>query len=533
MYRFLVAEDSKVILRDIVHLIQEAGYEAEIETAYDGEMALEILREFAPDIIVTDIKMPVIDGLALIQRAKAAYPGVKCVIVSGYGDFIFTHEAIMLQVDDYVMKPIDGEEFGKILEKLTKEADCYRVQMEEAALQRLIHDGEGAKDQTSNISGLDPGEHWEISTQQKVAESLSAGIRGKVRDLCGSYMLVLIRIGLFHQYAAPLSKEMVNRILERDGSKPEFWTVNTRWNNEKLLVFGLDGRGRKNILLQCAVLLSELQKEYSRVNIICSGELSDISRLHAQYSRLSVRLGRKVMLDRCMVYDDEIQPDARRQYIRQKEEIEVFRKKMEKILRSRAIKDYGSEIHKNILHWEKMGYSVAVLHKYLLALLDEMFTVAGIGSGWIEEPGTMVDKMLNGCGKLEELEKCLQEYGELLASGKEEKGGVSIEVAQQLTEYMQANLYKNLSLQEIADNFNISSSYICRIFKVYYSDTPISYYNRLKIAEAKKMLDEYKDMRVKDVAELLGFSDQYYFSKVFKQQYGVSPLVYRTQTQEG
>ena len=46
------------------------------------------------------------------------------------------------------------------------------------------------------------------------------------------------------------------------------------------------------------------------------------------------------------------------------------------------------------------------------------------------------------------------------------------------------------------------------------------------------MLDEYKDMRVKDVAELLGFSDQYYFSKVFKQQYGVSPLVYRTQVQE-
>ena len=83
MYRILVAEDSKAILRDIVHLIQEAGYEMEIETAYDGEMALEILRKFAPDIIVTDIKMPVINGLALIQRAKEAYPGVKCVIVSG------------------------------------------------------------------------------------------------------------------------------------------------------------------------------------------------------------------------------------------------------------------------------------------------------------------------------------------------------------------------------------------------------------------------------------------------------------------
>ncbi len=151
MYRILVAEDSKAILRDIVHLIQEAGYEMEIETAYDGEMALEILRKFAPDIIVTDIKMPVINGLALIQRAKEAYPGVKCVIVSGYGDFIFTHEALMLQVDEYVMKPIDGEEFSKILDKLTKEADCYRVQMEEVALWRLIHDGGMAKGQTAGI----------------------------------------------------------------------------------------------------------------------------------------------------------------------------------------------------------------------------------------------------------------------------------------------------------------------------------------------------------------------------------------------
>ena len=521
MYRFLVAEDSKVILRDIVHLIKESGYEAEIETAYDGETALDILGYFAPDIIVTDIKMPMVDGLTLIQRAKAVYPGVKCVIVSGYGDFIFTHEALMLQVDDYVMKPIDGEEFREILRKLTKEADCRRVQMEEAALQRMVN-GEGAALQ-KHVNGENPA-----LRKLTYAERASGG-----KFWSGSYMLVLIRAGLFYQYAAPLSKEMVNGILERDGSKPEFWTVNTRWSNEKVLVFGLEGRRREYVLQQSAVLLSELKKEYRRVNIICSGELKDIGQLHAQYNRLSVSLGRKAMLDESRIYDDERQPDGRQMYIRQKEEIEVFRRKMEKILKSKAVADYRMEIHKNILHWGEMGYSVTVLRKFLLVLLDEMFTVAGIGSGWIEEPGTMADKMLNECGKLEELEECLQGYGEFLAAGKEEKGGISIDVAQKLTEYMQSNLYKNLSLQEIADNFNISSSYICRIFKVYYSDTPISYYNRLKIEEAKKMLDEYRNMRVKDVAELLGFSDQYYFSKVFKQQYGVSPLVYRTQMQEG
>lgn len=372
MYRFLVAEDSKVILRDIVHLIKESGYEAEIETAYDGETALDILRYFAPDIIVTDIKMPMVDGLTLIQRAKAVYPGVKCVIVSGYGDFIFTHEALMLQVDDYVMKPIDGEEFREILRKLTKEADSRRVQMEEAALQRMVN-GEGAALQ-KHVNGENPA-----LRKLTYAERASDG-----KFWSGSYMLVLIRAGLFYQYAAPLSKEMVNGILERDGSKPEFWTVNTRWSNEKVLVFGLEGRRREYVLQQSAVLLSELKKEYRRVNIICSGELKDIGQLHAQYNRLSVSLGRKAMLDESRIYDDERQPDGRQMYIRQKEEIEVFRRKMEKILKSKAVADYRMEIHKNILHWGEMGYSVTVLRKFLLVLLDEMFMWRALAPGGLK-----------------------------------------------------------------------------------------------------------------------------------------------------
>ena len=104
-----------------------------------------------------------------------------------------------------------------------------------------------------------------------------------------------------------------------------------------------------------------------------------------------------------------------------------------------------------------------------------------------------------------------------------------MELVQQLTEYMRQNVYNNLSLQDVAAHFEISSSYICRIFKIYYSDTPISFYNRIRIEEAKKLLEEYQNMKVKDIAELVGFSDQYYFSKVFKQQYGVSPSVYKTQ----
>lgn len=175
---------------------------------------------------------------------------------------------------------------------------------------------------------------------------------------------------------------------------------------------------------------------------------------------------------------------------------------------------------------------MVVLRKFLLALLDEMFAAAGGNGELADEPGTLADQILNDCRRYGELEECLQGYGEFMSASKEDKSGVSMEAAYKLAEYMQANLYKNLSLQEIADYFDISPSYICRLFKVYYSDTPISYYNRLKINEAKKMLEEYENIRVKDIAEMLGFSDQYYFSKVFKQQYGVSPIVYKSQMQK-
>ena len=475
MYKFLVAEDSKVILRDIARLIKEAGYDSFIKTAYDGETALEILKDYEQDIIITDIKMPVIDGLTLIQKAKAMYAGVKCVIISGYADFTFTHEALMLQVDDYVMKPVDAVEFMDILKKLMKEADRNKVQKEEEVLQKIIQEGILVND-------------------------------GRLPE---QYVAALIRVGLFQQYSAPLSKELVSGIMEQNCAVSAFRIVNTKLNSEKIVIFDLEQISAEQITQQAGLLLAELRKKYTRVNIICSAKL-----------------------DAGMVYKDDGNPEERGAYIRQKEEIEVFRKKMERILKNRAVHDYRKEIHKSILYWEEKQYTVVVLRKFLQTLLDEIFIAAGGSLGLAEEPGTLADKMLNDCRKYEELEECLLGYAEFLSAGKEERNGVSIEIACKLTEYMQTNLYKNLSLQEIADYFEISPSYICRIFKVYYNDTPISYYNRIKIEEARKMLDEYQNMKVKDIAEMLGFSDQYYFSKVFKQQFGVSPLVYKTQVKK-
>jgi two-component system, response regulator YesN len=494
MYKILVAEDSKLILRDIVRQIKASGYETLIETSYDGDGALSILEKFEPDIIFTDIKMPFIDGLTLIHKAKIRYPGLKCIIISGYSDFSFTHEALLLQVDDYIMKPVDQIQLQTLLAKLIEQIDKIHASKEERYLQSIL---QGVA-LTSHIS------------------------------LVRKYILSLVRVGLFQQYAAPLDKETIYQIMGKSSCDRNIWIVSTKLNNEKIIVYNIEQKSEEDIKIQNTFLLEELSRQYLHVNIIYSTVFCCIEELSVQYEKLSGHLSRKIVFDHSGLYEDVPSSDEHIEHIKQKEEMDVFRKKMEHILKNKSEEDFHTEIKKRVQEWEYKRYTVRVIRGFIIVLLDELFDSSIRNTQWlIEDPGALADKILNDCKNYEDLEACLHSYGEFVANSKGDKINVSIKIAQHIIEYMQTNVYKNLNLQDIAERFEISPSYICRLFKVYYNDTPIGYYNKLKIGEAKRLLSDYQDMRVKDVADMLGFSDQYYFSKVFKQQYGLNPIGFK------
>lgn len=496
MYNILIVEDSKPILRDIVRIIRENQKNVMIETAYDGEAAMEIIRRLEPDILFTDIKMPLMDGLTLIEKAKQVCPSVKCVIISGYTDFSFTHEALRLQVDDYVMKPVDEGEFRHLLTRLIAEIDKLRVCRTEAAMHQILQE------------------------ESLVPKS----------SLPDRYMLSLVRVGLFQQYAAPLSRELIYEVTKEIRVSNRIWIVNTKLNSEKLIVYGRkEGSAEERVHFWNKKILERLKKEYTRVNIICSEEFDNIGNLGKQYTELSNQLGRKVLLDEVNVFKESSGTDSHKEYIHQREELDLFRRKIRQVLKNRLSEEYRKEITRSIQKWKKMRYPVYTLRKFLTELLDEILLTESGKVDLAEEPGTLADRMLNDCTTYEELEKQLVEYGDYMSEARDEKPGASVEMARELVQYMRVNVYKNLSLQDMAAHFDISTSYICRLFKMYYSDTPISYYNRIKIEEARTMLTDYHNMKIKDIAEMLGFSDQYYFSKVFIQQYGVSPQTYRSQ----
>ena len=120
MMNILIADDEKIEREGIRYLLSLEKGERRIFEAGNGKQAMQILRTENIDMILTDIKMPVIDGLELARRAKELFPEIRIVIFSGYNDFTFAQEAIRYGVTDYILKPVDPDNFHEIIEKAEK-----------------------------------------------------------------------------------------------------------------------------------------------------------------------------------------------------------------------------------------------------------------------------------------------------------------------------------------------------------------------------------------------------------------------------
>lgn len=115
-FSVIVVDDEKLILKNIVRNIEEADSSFKVvATARNGAEALELVKEYTPHVVFTDIRMPVLDGLELTFLIDQQFPSIKKVIVSGYDDFNYAKSALKNNVSDYLLKPINNDELKTLL----------------------------------------------------------------------------------------------------------------------------------------------------------------------------------------------------------------------------------------------------------------------------------------------------------------------------------------------------------------------------------------------------------------------------------
>ena len=121
-YTVVVAEDEELLLNNLVQKIQKADPDFQVTgTAQTGEQAFALVEKLTPDLVITDIRMPVMDGMALLTKVRSQFPFTKFIITSGFSDFEYAKKAITLKVSDYLLKPVDPDELHDALQKIKHE----------------------------------------------------------------------------------------------------------------------------------------------------------------------------------------------------------------------------------------------------------------------------------------------------------------------------------------------------------------------------------------------------------------------------
>ena len=199
MLKVFLAEDEVIIreaLRDSIPW-EEHGFEFAGE-ASDGEMALEMVRKLKPDVVITDIKMPFMDGLTFSKYVSEELPDTKIIIISGYDDFEYARQAVELHADRFLLKPVTKADMISALENTRR-----RIEEERAKRVAGLKRGQGTEDSLSSLelSGFDPMVLGGFIESGR-AEDVDAFVDRFIRSLHGAeqsmlfknYLLVSIRI---------------------------------------------------------------------------------------------------------------------------------------------------------------------------------------------------------------------------------------------------------------------------------------------------------------------------------------------------
>ncbi len=137
LYRIILADDEEEVRKGIIRKIDWArlGFQV-VGDAGNGKDALEMIEQMEPDVVMTDIRMPYMDGLALSAWIRKKYPSMKILIFSGYDDFEYAQQAIKLKVAEYILKPVNVEELTEILNRVKDNLDDEIAQRRDVSLLR-------------------------------------------------------------------------------------------------------------------------------------------------------------------------------------------------------------------------------------------------------------------------------------------------------------------------------------------------------------------------------------------------------------
>lgn len=499
--KILIADDEDYTREG---LIDELDWESfgidEIMQAANGEEALKIVKWFRPDIVLSDIRMPKVDGIAFAEELLRMAPQCKLIFISGYVETEYLKSAIRLSVIDFIEKPIDLEQVRKALrravdeiarERKTKEVDEssreFRQQRLYELLTRRDNDPGAVEKLAAEVNFPMSGEYVCLVVQfprvrkrtgrelEQVLE-MASGIEGKVigvwqEDFCIEAILAYAE--RFRYRLAPFCQ----RILER-------------WPDCRLAV-GITAADPRNIYNSCRT---------ARAAMNCAFYQAD---------------RRLFEIDDAILQKRFMEPGIYGSFLRVLPE------------GSRATAEWFRSLFEDL--FSRKYYQKEQVYTLMISLLTAVFRQYPSGYDAVPEAGTeeQLQQMVLNMDSLEEIREFTER---ILGSVREREEAISGygRVIRGVLDYIAAHYGEvTLSTSQIAEAFHFSPAYMNVLFKQEMKVTLKQYLSGYRLEKAKKLLEQ-DYMKITEIAEKCGYANANYFSKVFREGTGMTPLEYRS-----
>lgn len=535
MYTVFLVEDEYVIREGIKHLIDWEKYGFKfLGEAADGELAWPMIQKSKPDIVITDIKMPFLDGLQMSQMIKKACPETIIIILSGYDDFEYAREAIKIGVNQYLLKPLSKDQLIEVLQQVKKQKD---------------------KEESSN--------RYNSQFSYEVQEYLTSSRRGIFEAIINNNLSVPQLLERANALGIDLTAERYNIILfflnEHLLKTPytyEIAEVQEKINlqcadNAHQLLFSIgleifvvliktDAADIEETSNACAAKLENIFKELNQEiqwGVLVGNPVSRISEISKCYRevRRTFFSSRDLALNN--IYHIQTLTDA----ACEKNDIVDFnpddldpgklnQQVIVKFLTNGIQEDVADFVDSYFESIGRKGKSSSLFRQYLV--LNVQFTVnAFLESLGYENPGNLYKGKIT----LEEAIASKTAYSDyivqmlsnaLILRDNAVKNKYS-EILEEALNFMKAN-YQNSSvgLNVVARIANVSPTYFSSVFSQQMGKTFVEYLTELRIEKARELL-RCTNESSSEIAMKVGYNDPHYFSFLFKKINGCSPRAYR------
>ncbi|MCQ5383853.1 response regulator [Hungatella hathewayi] len=535
LYSIILVDDEEEVRKSIIKQIdwESAGFQV-VGDAENGEEALEKIEVLEPDVVLTDIRMPYMDGLTLAEKIRQRYPSTKVVIFSGYDDFEYAQKAIKLNVTEYILKPVNVEELTSILKRIKSNLD------EEIEEKRNVS---RLRENYRKSLPIIREQFFNDMVHRRLADDL---IESKLREydipITGARKWIIAAIDVeksddrskktlsLHEEEELIPISVMQIVREKLKSYCRFSLFQSTAEAGMVVIAALDDDNTTTGLID---VLGDICKETKRilevpVTIGIGHSVTGLSKIAGSYQSAVEALGYKAVVGSGItIYINDMEPvgSGKLEFDNSDESdfISAVKFGPDEKIEAVMVRISGKLESARVHYRQQQVYVFGVLNTVIQMIQQYDLNLEEILGGELEYL-SVIDKLQ----KREEFgEWLLKTARKMNQAINQERDMTTRQVIQQAKQYIMDN-YQNpdLSVEMICRHLHMSPAYFSTMFKKETGQAYIAYLTEIRLNKAVELLNKTDD-KTYVIASKVGYQEQNYFSYVFKKKFGVSPTKFR------